>query len=88
VAHPIINGSYQQRYPTVNDNREWALDPFAGIGTVGKAAVKTGRRFVLIEQEPAYVEIIRAEAKSWLGKTASDVFTINCAPIDGSEFLL
>jgi hypothetical protein len=25
VAHPIINGSYQQRYPTVNDNREWAL---------------------------------------------------------------
>jgi DNA modification methylase len=43
------------------------LDPFAGIGTVGKAAVKLGRRFVLIEQNPQYVEIIRNEAKTWLG---------------------
>lgn len=48
--------------------RDVVLDPFAGIGTVGKAAVTLGRRFVLIEQNPKYVSIIREEAKSWLGK--------------------
>jgi DNA modification methylase len=46
------------------------LDPFAGIGTVGKAAAKLERRFVLIEQDLAYVNIMRAEAKLWLGENA------------------
>ena len=35
------------------------LDPFAGSGTTGLAALQEGRRAVLIEQEPAYIEIIR-----------------------------
>lgn len=56
------------------------LDPFAGIGTVGRAAVKLGRRFVLIEQEPAYVQEMCRRAKSWLGKEAKDVFCLNCPP--------
>jgi len=64
------------------------LDPFAGIGTVGKAAVKLGRRFVLIEQEPKYVDIIRAEAKHWLGKAAKGILTINCPPINISDILI
>lgn len=64
------------------------LDPFAGIGTTGKAAAKTGRRFVLIEQEPRYVEIMRAEAKLWLGTAAAEILTINCSPIDVSDVLL
>ncbi len=64
------------------------LDPFAGIGTVGKAASKNGRRFVLIEQDLDYVEIIRSESISWLGKEATSVLTINCKPIDTSEMLL
>ena len=34
------------------------LDPYAGIGTVGKAAVQLNRRFVLIEKEPKYVDLI------------------------------
>ena len=63
------------------------LDPFAGIGTVGKAAVKLGRRFVLLEQSPKYVSIIREEAKLWLGKEAKQVHTINCAPIDTDNIL-
>jgi DNA modification methylase len=52
------------------------LDPFAGIGTVGKAASKLGRRFVLIEQNPRYVAIMREEAASWLGQDAADILVI------------
>ena len=44
------------------------LDPFAGIGTVGRASVKLGRRFVLIEQDEKYVAVMRVEAKNWLGR--------------------
>ena len=67
--------------------RDVALDPFAGIGTVGKAAVKLGRRFVLLEQNPQYVSIIREEAKIWLGQNARQIHTINCAPIDADNTL-
>lgn len=63
------------------------LDPFAGIGTVGNAAAKLGRRFVLIEQNPDYINIIRGEAKKWLGKGARYVLTINCPPIDTTDRL-
>lgn len=37
------------------------LDPFAGIGTTGRAAAALGRRFVLGECEPAYLEVIERE---------------------------
>jgi DNA modification methylase len=55
------------------------LDPFAGIGTVGQAAVKLGRRFVLIDNEKKYVDIMSQEVKRWLGKSSSDVLYINCS---------
>jgi len=35
------------------------MDPFAGTGTVGKAAVKLNRRFAMIELEEEYVELMR-----------------------------
>jgi len=63
------------------------LDPFAGVGTVGKAATGLGRRFVLIEINPEYVRAIAEEAKQWLGKAAKDILTINCPPIDVSNLL-
>jgi DNA modification methylase len=63
------------------------LDPFAGIGTVGKAAARLGRHFVLIEINPEYARTITEEAKQWLGKDAKDVLTINCPPIDVSDML-
>ncbi len=58
------------------------LDPFAGIGTTGKAATKLGRRFVLIEQETKYARIILDEVKQWLGEKAKDVLTFNLAPVE------
>lgn len=64
------------------------LDPFAGIGTVGEAATKFGRRFVLIEINKGYVEVIRANAKKWLGRKSSEVLCINCAPLTAEDYLL
>ncbi len=67
--------------------RDVVLDPFAGIGTVGKAASKLDRRFVLIERERKYVDIMRERSQLWLGKKARHIFTINCPPIDGNNLL-
>ncbi len=65
------------------------LDPFAGIGTVGQAAAKLGRRFVLIEINPKYAQEICQRAKRWLGKEGvRDVFLINCPPISVDDMLL
>lgn len=64
------------------------LDPFAGIGTVGLAAVKLGRRFVLIEKDPSYFATIREEVKNWLGKDAKSVFTVNSPSITVEDRLL
>lgn len=38
---------------------ETILDPFAGSGTVGKAALMLGRRAILIEKDAKYVDICR-----------------------------
>ena len=61
------------------------LDPLAGIGTVGEAAVQLGRRFVLAEQDPGYVDIMREAAVKWLGRQAKDVLCVGCSPIDCSR---
>jgi len=47
-----------------------------------------GRRFVLIEKERKYLNIIKDEAKSWLGKNATEILTINCSPINVDDILL
>ena len=65
------------------------LDPFAGIGTVGKAAVKLERRFTLIEHNKKYLDVICKEAKKWLGVKAKEIFHMNCEHNDGGQdFLL
>jgi DNA modification methylase len=62
------------------------LDPFAGIGTVGKVAAKLERRFVLIEVSSEYVSIMRKEVQKWLpDNAAKDVFYINCNPEQDAE---
>lgn len=56
------------------------LDPFAGIGTTGRAAISLRRRFVLIENEPRYINDVRAHMVDWLGQAAKDVLWVNCHP--------
>ncbi len=52
---------------TFSNEGETLLDPFAGSGTAGVAAMRTGRRAVLIEQEEKYCEMtakrLEAEGK-------------------------
>jgi DNA modification methylase len=57
------------------------LDPFAGSGTVGNAASGLGRRFVLFDNNPDYIEIIREEVKSWKNVNLNTVMYINCEPV-------
>ena len=96
-----IKPAYDQRHPAIfppelaekvityySFKGDVVLDPFAGIGTVGKAAAKLKRKFILIEKESNYIEIIRSEAKDWLGKKAAEILTINCPPIEAGDILL
>jgi site-specific DNA-methyltransferase (adenine-specific) len=48
---------------------DWVLDFFAGSGTTGAVAHKLGRRFVLVEQNPAALAIIEKR----LGEGATSV---------------
>ena len=41
------------------DPDDLILDPFCGAGTTGVAALKLGRRAILIEKDPKYAEIAR-----------------------------
>jgi site-specific DNA-methyltransferase (adenine-specific) len=41
------------------------LDPFAGSGSTGIAAMLEGRQFLGIEREPAYVQVARARLTYW-----------------------
>jgi DNA modification methylase len=45
------------------------LDPFAGSGSTGAAAVMEGARFLGIERETTYVPIARARIKHWAKPT-------------------
>ncbi len=64
------------------------LDPFAGTGTTGRAAALQNRRFVLIENEPKYIEVIRKEMPDWLGAATKDVLFAGCQAPDTSSVLL
>jgi DNA modification methylase len=56
------------------------MDPFAGSGTVGALAAALNRRFVLFEINPEYVDSMKQDVNSWLGKSAEDILWINTDP--------
>jgi site-specific DNA-methyltransferase (adenine-specific) len=47
------------------------LDPFAGSGSTGCAAVLEGRQFVGVEREPRYLPIARARLAHWTASAAA-----------------
>lgn len=64
--HPTVKPTDLMRYlcRLVTPAGGLVLDPFAGSGSTGKAAVIEGFRFVGIEREAEYVEIARARVKA------------------------
>jgi site-specific DNA-methyltransferase (adenine-specific) len=60
--HPTVKPTALMRYlcRLVTPPGGLVLDPFAGSGSTGKAAVAEGFRFIGIEREADYVEIARA----------------------------
>lgn len=72
TSERTMNGKVENEHPTVKplDLMEWlitlvtaegqtVLDPFAGSGTTGLAALSTGREYILIERDGDYAEVAR-----------------------------
>jgi site-specific DNA-methyltransferase (adenine-specific) len=72
--HTIVptNGSEKTGYPTQKpvgvlrrlvaaSSRQggWCLDPFAGSGTLGAVCQELGRRFVLVDENPVAIDVMR-----------------------------
>lgn len=95
--HPAYNKNHPAVFPLelaekviqyYSFKKDVVLDPFAGTGTTGKAAVKNGRRFVLFEQDEDYIKLIKDDVFNWLQKEANKINWINTnAPINDSPFL-
>ena len=97
-----IHPSYNKKHPAVfplelaekviqyySFKNDVVLDPFAGTGTVGKAAVKNGRRFVLFEQEEEYMTLIKEDVFDWLREDAEKINWVNTeAPNNNTPFLI
>lgn len=60
---------YKRIIETGSNPGDIVLDPFAGSGTTGQAALELGRDIILMEQELDYVEKIRMRLQSVWGKT-------------------
>ena len=63
------------------------LDPFAGIGTTGKAAIKLHRRFVLFEKNEDYLKEIDRNIPNWLLSDSNKINWINYSPEFSGNFL-
>ena len=60
IGHPAPM-PFQMAYDHIiswSDESETILDPFAGSGTTGVACIKSGRKFIGIEKDPKYFEIM------------------------------
>jgi len=64
-THPTVKPIVLMEYLVKLVSREGAvvLDPFAGSGTTGIACINLGRKYILIEKEPNYVEIMKHRLK-------------------------
>ena len=58
---------------STTDPGDLILDPFAGSGTTGMAAVAEGRRAILVEKEPKYADICRRRVAEAMGMGAGSL---------------
>jgi DNA modification methylase len=63
------------------------LDPFAGLGTVGEAAIKLSRRYVLFEMNIDYINEIKQKAAHWSGGNKEAINWIDTQmPVSEQEY--
>ncbi len=62
-----------------SDPGDLVVDPFAGSGTTGEAAARLGRRYLLVDENPEAVRVMR-ERLAWDGPEVVDA----ACPSDGS----
>ena len=75
--YPICHGKERSEHPTQkplglisdlikkhSNEGDVVLDTFAGSGTTGHGCILTGRKYILIEKEPKYFEIIKNRLKN------------------------
>lgn len=67
AAKPVDLMRYLIRQTT--DRDDVILDPFGGSGSTAVAAALEGRRCIIIEREPAYVEVIHRRVAEAVGNT-------------------
>ncbi len=88
--NPVTNSKHPAAFPRelaekvvqyYSFQSDVVLDPFAGSGTVGRAAAESGRRFVLFENNLDYVDIIREDIISWKNVNLNTVMWINCEAV-------
>ena len=53
------------------------LDPFAGSGTTGMVALELGRKAILIELNPKYMELIEQRCTTTIGLPLTDASNPN-----------
>jgi site-specific DNA-methyltransferase (adenine-specific) len=65
--HPTVKPVELMKYliKLVTPPNSTVLDPFAGSGSTGMAAVELGHTFIGCELDPAYVEIAEARIAAW-----------------------
>jgi DNA modification methylase len=95
--HPAYNKNHPAVFPLelaekviqyYSFKNDVVLDPFAGTGTTGKAAVKHSRRFLLLEKDEDYMKLIKDNVISWLKNDAKNINWINTdAPENGVLYL-
>lgn len=61
------------------------MDPFAGTGTVAEAALNRGRRFVMLDNDSGYINVISKRMERLLGTEAEDIICLNCPKIKSSR---
>lgn len=73
--HPAMMPDWLARDLIVSwsNSGDTVLDPFAGSGTTGRAALEAGRKAVLIEAEESYLSIIERRCDVTMGLALSSV---------------
>lgn len=74
VLHPTMKPDWlaDSLVENFTSRADLVIDPFAGSGQFGLAAKRAGRRALLIERDPKYVEIIRARLAETKEQTRFD----------------